>query len=234
MRARHALGFIERHGCRHPQAHRAPSPAGSSSYEQGCKTDQQVRCECSKVSTQERLHHQAKQGECAVSIALSDVRHFLRSRLPRLRREDRQEDSDSGDHVAPSSNAYDWLGAGAYFWENSPKRALSWAEFLKKHPVIADHKIETPFVIGAIIDLGNCFDLSDAGSLAIIRNGYEQFKAISESAGAQLPVNEPAHDEDTDLVKRHLDCAVMNFVHALRDQSDLRPFDTGARNLHRR
>jgi hypothetical protein len=57
----------------------------------------------------------------------------------------------SGDHVVPSSNAYDWLGAGAYFWENSPKRALSWAEFLKKHPVIADHKIETPFVIGAII-----------------------------------------------------------------------------------
>lgn len=132
----------------------------------------------------------------------------------------------SGDHVTPSRNAYDWLGAGAYFWENNPKRALSWAEFLKKHPVIADHKIATPFVIGAIIDLGNCLDLSDAGSLAIIRNGYEQFKTISESAGAQLPANEPAHDEDTDLVKRHLDCAVLNFVHALRDQSNLRPFDT--------
>lgn len=80
--------------------------------------------------------------------------------------------------------------------------------------------------IGAIIDLGNCLDLSDAGSLTIIRNGYEQFKATTESASAQLPVNESAHDKDTDLVKRHLDCAVVNFVHALRDRSKLRPFDT--------
>lgn len=30
----------------------------------------------------------------------------------------------SSDHVSPSGNAYDWLGAGAYFWENSPKRVL--------------------------------------------------------------------------------------------------------------
>jgi hypothetical protein len=132
----------------------------------------------------------------------------------------------SGDHVSPSRNAYDWLGAGAYFWENSPKRALSWVKFLQKNPTVADHKIETPFVIGAIIDLGNCLDLSDAGSLTIIRHGYEQFKATAESAGAQLPVNESAHDKDTDLVKRHLDCAVVNFVHALRDRSNLRPFDT--------
>lgn len=132
----------------------------------------------------------------------------------------------SGDHVSPSRNAYDWLGAGAYFWENSPDRALSWAKFLQKYPQVADHKIETPFVVGAIIDLGNCLDLSDAGSLTIIRKGYEEFKAITESAGAPLPSNERAHDADTDLVKRHLDCAVVNFVHALRERSNLRPFDT--------
>jgi hypothetical protein len=133
---------------------------------------------------------------------------------------------NSGDHVSPSKNAYDWLGSGAYFWENSPKRALSWANCLQKYPQIADHKIEVPFVIGAIIDLGNCLDLSDTESLTIIRNGYEQLKVTTESADAQLPVNERAHDADTDLVKRHLDCAVVNFVHALRDQSNLRPFNT--------
>ena len=75
----------------------------------------------------------------------------------------------SGDHVSPSRNAYDWLGEGAYFWENSPRRALSWARFLKKYPPVASRKIKNPFVIGSIIDLGNCLDLSDAGSLAIIR-----------------------------------------------------------------
>lgn len=131
-----------------------------------------------------------------------------------------------GDHVSPSRNAYDWLGTGAYFWENSPKRALSWAKFLQKYPPASSRKIEKPFVIGAIIDLGNCLDLSDAGSLTIIRQGYDQFKTMSESADANLPVNEAAHDDDTDLVKRHLDCAVMNFVHLLRDQTDLPAFDT--------
>jgi len=132
----------------------------------------------------------------------------------------------SSDHVSASSNDYDWLGGGAYFWENSPERALEWAEFLRQHPPVASGKIHTPFVIGAIIDLGNCLDLSDAGSLAIIRSGYARFKATNESACAQLPVNEPAHGDDTDLVKRHLDCAVVNFVHVLREQSKLRPFDT--------
>jgi hypothetical protein len=132
----------------------------------------------------------------------------------------------SGNHVAPSKNAYDWLGTGAYFWENSPQRALSWAKFLQKYPPVASRKIERPFVVGAIIDLGNCLDLSDAGSLTIIREGYDQFKAMTEAAGADLPLNEPSHDDDTDLVKRHLDCAVMNFVHLLRERTDLPSFNT--------
>ena len=33
-----------------------------------------------------------------------------------------------------SQNAYDWLGEGVYFWENSPRRALRWAQFLKDNP----------------------------------------------------------------------------------------------------
>jgi hypothetical protein len=132
----------------------------------------------------------------------------------------------AGEHVSLSRNAYDWLGTGAYFWENSPERALSWAKFLRKHPPSRSRKIDKPFVVGAIIDLGNCLDLSDAGSLAIIRSGFEQFKKTFESARAQLPVNERAHSRDEDLVKRHLDCAVVNFVHALRERSGLRAFDT--------
>jgi hypothetical protein len=29
--------------------------------------------------------------------------------------------------LEPSSNSYDWLGGGIYFWENSYTRALDWA-----------------------------------------------------------------------------------------------------------
>lgn len=33
-----------------------------------------------------------------------------------------------------STNDYDWLGSGIYFWENNPKRAMDWARFMAKHP----------------------------------------------------------------------------------------------------
>jgi hypothetical protein len=71
-----ALGFIDRHGCRHTQAHRSSGPAGSSSDEQCSPANQQVRSEFSKVFAQKRLYHQAKQGERALSIAALDVSHF--------------------------------------------------------------------------------------------------------------------------------------------------------------
>jgi len=63
-------------------------------------------------------------------------------------------------HVRPSTNKHDWLGSGAYFWENSPTRALQWAQFLKDHPKIAASKVNEPFVIGAIIKPGRCLDLT--------------------------------------------------------------------------
>ena len=130
------------------------------------------------------------------------------------------------DYVAVSRNRYDWLGEGAYFWENSTKRALHWAEFLKKHLPQPDRRIKKPFVVGAIIDLGNCLDLTDASSLQIIRGGYDELQRATAIAGAALPVNEPARGDDADLVKRHLDCAVINFVHLLREREKLEAFDT--------
>ena len=50
-----------------------------------------------------------------------------------------------------STNDYDWLGNGIYFWENNEARALQWAEELAKRK---SSSIKTPAVIGAIIDLG--------------------------------------------------------------------------------
>jgi hypothetical protein len=82
--------------------------------------------------------------------------------------------------VIVSENRYDWLGAGAYFWENSPDRAMEWAHFLTQHPQNPEHNIAKPFVVGAVIDLGNCLDLSDAGSLEIIKEAYAKFKKTSD------------------------------------------------------
>ena len=33
-----------------------------------------------------------------------------------------------GENLLASTNDYDWLGNGIYFWENNEARALQWAE----------------------------------------------------------------------------------------------------------
>lgn len=52
-----------------------------------------------------------------------------------------------------STNRYDWLGNGIYFWENSYQRAVEWA--------ITHYGEKNAAVIGAFIDLGYCLDLTD-------------------------------------------------------------------------
>jgi hypothetical protein len=132
--------------------------------------------------------------------------------------------------VSISDNAYDWLGTGAYFWENDPKRALQWANWIKTHPQHARHKIQKPAVIGAIINPGNCLDLTDSESLRLVKETYEVYKLVQEySEQKPLPENEKGFSGDEDLVKRHLDCAVINFLHEMRERSlekETTPFDS--------
>ncbi|MBI2497021.1 MAG: hypothetical protein HYV75_03555 [Opitutae bacterium] len=132
------------------------------------------------------------------------------------------------DHLKPSANDYDWLGHGIYFWENSPKRARHWAEFLASRPTKTKTPIKRPFVLGAVIDLGNCLDLTEAASLAFVRRSYDDMKMGFETIGLDLPKNEPGAKGDEDLLKRKLDCAVINYAHALRedDEDGLNPFDS--------
>ena len=130
------------------------------------------------------------------------------------------------EHVSRSENEHDWLGNGAYFWENSPARALQWAEFVKRNPQHFRHRIQKPFVVGAIIDLGNCLDLSDSASLAIISSSFEELHDTLRETDTPLPMNAAAHQGDEDLVKRYLDCAVINLVHVIREREELPAFDT--------
>lgn len=127
------------------------------------------------------------------------------------------------DEVSVSENKHDWLGHGAYFWENSPARALQWAEFIKKNPQHSKHKITRPFIVGAIINLGNCLDLADAESLAIVKGAHMVLGQTCKVATVDMPANEAGYEGDADLVKRHLDCLVINAVHAIRKKE---PFDS--------
>lgn len=111
-----------------------------------------------------------------------------------------------------STNAWDWLGHGTYFWENNPSRALKYAKDLKKHPSRSIHRIKTPFVIGAIIDLGNCLNLLESEHLDYVKLGYSILKISCKIDGKPLPENRPLKNE-TDLIIRNLDCAVIQALH---------------------
>ena len=128
-------------------------------------------------------------------------------------------------NLRESHNNYDWLGHGVYFWENSPERALEYAFFLKENPERAKNPIINPSVIGAIIDLGYCFDLIDYNMLGLLKSGYEIFNSVWENTGRKLPMNKTA-GHSSDLLMRELDCAVIESIHDFRKRKSLVPFDS--------
>ena len=112
----------------------------------------------------------------------------------------------NGAPLKPSSNPWDWLGAGIYFWEHGPERALEFAEWKRQRG-----EIDRPFVLGAYIHLGRCFDLTDTFATRQLRGFYDGLVDALEKSGRTLPENRPAGPGDVDLVLRRLDCAVLNF-----------------------
>jgi hypothetical protein len=78
-------------------------------------------------------------------------------------------------------------------------------------------------VLGAIIDLKHCLDLTEFKNLQILKSGYETLKEMLETQGLQLPQNENA-DDSNDLLIRHLDCAVIETVH--KNNEKINRFDS--------
>lgn len=108
-----------------------------------------------------------------------------------------------------SSNSYDWLGKGIYFWESDPQRAWEWAD---EH--VRRSKIQEAAVIGAVIDLGNCLDLISRTDLELVATAHAQLLRDAELSEYTLPKNRnPEGQEGNDLLFRALDCAVINYLH---------------------
>ncbi|MFO7890814.1 MAG: hypothetical protein R6V04_10795 [bacterium] len=89
--------------------------------------------------------------------------------------------------LKPSQNNYDWLGHGIYFWENNPDRALEFAKEIQNNPKLSKQKINEPFVLGSIIDLGKCWNLLDSKGLKLMKVGYKSYKKAILKAGYELP-----------------------------------------------
>ena len=96
------------------------------------------------------------------------------------------------DEWRPSENEFDWLGRGIYFWEHSPERARQWAG-------------DDGIVIGAVIQLGNCLDLTDLRDTELLRKSYATLETQYRRKGLKLPQN-----TGRELKNRKLDCLVID------------------------
>ncbi len=129
--------------------------------------------------------------------------------------------TEKGFNLKSSENKYDWLGHGVYFWENNPTRAKQYAiEAMRR----TDSSIKTPSVIGAVIDLGHCFDLLDSRNLDHLTLCYDFFHRAQIEKGKEIPKNE-TYQKGIPM-KRNLDCAVIEYVHDFNRKKKFPAFDS--------
>ena len=120
--------------------------------------------------------------------------------------------------LKPSQNKWDWLGNGIYFWEHNSMRAFQYAKDVAEGKQKAKAKIEIPFVIGCIIDLGRCLNLTEPSQYTIVKESYHSLKSTYKHTGQKLPENIGS--------ARFLDCAVFMHMHYLLELRGHPPYDT--------
>ncbi|MBK1877590.1 hypothetical protein [Pelagicoccus mobilis] len=124
-----------------------------------------------------------------------------------------------------SENVYDWLGHGIYFWENNPERALQYAKDGMRGKRGSSSKIDKPFVLGAVIDLGHCLNLLDSAALSEVKEAHNLLAKSVEAVGGEMPRNENP-PEGKDSLRRNLDCAAFEMLHQIREANESPAYDS--------
>lgn len=124
-----------------------------------------------------------------------------------------------GELFQRSENDYDWLGPGIYFWEANPQRALSFAQEARKR---SSTNIRKPAVVGAVIELGLCLDLTTEAGIMQAKAAHSTLLQLYKTAGTPLPKNQGGPDD----LLRKLDCAVISQLHRIRKDEGQQPIDT--------
>lgn len=124
------------------------------------------------------------------------------------------------EHLKKSEKDYDWLGRGIYFWEHGHDRALRWAQQRK------GKSLKSPSVVGALIQLGNCFDLLDTTYTQTLAFSWPRYLDNLNNQGKMIPQNKSAGSDDLDHVVRNLDCAMVNWTITQLEKAGNPGFDT--------
>jgi hypothetical protein len=110
----------------------------------------------------------------------------------------------AGEPFVASDSINEWLGRGVYFWEYAPKQAWWWAKRLR-YP--------NPAVVGAMIRLGNCFDLLDSRNVEALRKAKDGMIKMMRREKIEIPKNR--------RIYKSLDCAVFNsFYQQVEDEGE--------------
>lgn len=92
-------------------------------------------------------------------------------------------------HLKKSQNDYDWLGKGLYFWESNPRRALEFAGERASGGKNSKGAIKKRFVLGAIINMGRCLNLSDSSALDEVQRSHEALVVSLQGKRESVPEN---------------------------------------------
>jgi hypothetical protein len=121
----------------------------------------------------------------------------------------------AGEAFSSSQNDFDWLGSGAYFWEDNRAQAEHYLRTFKP-------EMDEPVVIGAIIELGVCADMLNRFWLEQLSASYNDVKQIFDNREEPLPTNKGGRDH----VFRSLDRLVIENIIRLRESAGLQRIDT--------
>ncbi len=125
--------------------------------------------------------------------------------------------------LTKSKNPYDWLGDGAYVFEDDWQRAVFFAQQSMENPgkKYTKKPIHDHAVVGLVLRIRLWLDMCTREGLAEYAEAY----ADLEMQGTRLPRNKAATEDDVDLILRPLDRKVINHIHARRKSSGLPPYD---------
>ena len=110
-----------------------------------------------------------------------------------------------------SRNDYDWLGEGVYFFESDPERASLFGDAIKQEPRLSKGEIDDPVVLGAVIELDHCLDLTTVAGRRLLSEAERMLPAsakLNKGAG------------------RYRDCAAINTLCQLYSELQQPPFTT--------
>lgn len=120
-----------------------------------------------------------------------------------------------------SANRYDWLGPGAYFFENDHRRALLFANAAHDNPGkrYTKQPIATPAVVGAVLQFDFILDMTTQEGVENYCAAYQAMIEYLVAHGHPEPKNVKASDEDEDVIVRQLDSDVFAFMHRIREDT---------------